>query len=140
MIQWLTENGPKLEAPSVGKATPAQKYSDQSDEGSDDEDDQDLMDKKQLANLKKDKMARSSVSAEAYGKYHQKANFQPKIVSKKPEQMQRIRARLSEAFMFQALEEPELRIVINAMEEKKYGPGEVIIAQGDDGDNLYVVD
>jgi hypothetical protein len=40
-------------------------------------------------------MARSSVSAEAYGKYHQKgtnknffhqkANFQPKIVSKKPE-------------------------------------------------------
>lgn len=35
--------------------------------------------------------------------------------------MQRIRVRLSEAFMFQALDEPELRIVINAMEEKKFG-------------------
>jgi hypothetical protein len=38
------------------------------------------MDKKQLANLKKDKMARSSVSAEAYGKYHQKGNSLPLLI------------------------------------------------------------
>ncbi len=42
--------------------------------------------------------------------------------------------------MFSALDEKERNIVINAMEEVKFSKGAQIIKQGDDGDNLYVVD
>jgi cAMP-dependent protein kinase regulator len=34
----------------------------------------------------------------------------------------------------------ELEIVIGAMEEKKFAAGDVIIKQGDEGNNLFVVD
>lgn len=42
--------------------------------------------------------------------------------------------------MFSALDEKEKEIVINAMEEKKVKAGEWVIKQGEDGDNLYVVE
>lgn len=42
--------------------------------------------------------------------------------------------------MFSALDASDKDIVINAMEEKKFKPGEPVITQGDDGEVLYVVD
>ena len=42
--------------------------------------------------------------------------------------------------MFSALNPTELEIVINAMQQVKLNPGDVIIREGDDGDNLYVVE
>jgi cAMP-dependent protein kinase regulator len=39
-----------------------------------------------------------------------------------------------------ALDRKELEIVIAAMEEKKYDKGVAVIKQGDQGDNLYVVE
>ena len=52
----------------------------------------------------------------------------------------RIRAKLQSSFIFSALDSKEIEIVINAMEEKLLKPGEVAIKQGDEGNNLYVVD
>lgn len=49
-------------------------------------------------------------------------------------------AKLQNGFMFSALEGKEIDIVIGAMEEKAFKPGDVVIKQGDEGDNLYVVD
>lgn len=42
--------------------------------------------------------------------------------------------------MFQCLDENELKIVIDAMEEKKFKAGDEVIRQGEDGEVLYVVD
>ena len=42
--------------------------------------------------------------------------------------------------MFQNLDKEEKNIVINAMEEKKFSEGVDVIKQGDDGDDLYVVE
>lgn len=42
--------------------------------------------------------------------------------------------------MFEALDQTELTIVIDAMEEVTFQKDEVIIRQGEDGDNLYVVE
>mmetsp|Transcript_10207 Transcript_10207/g.10145 ORF Transcript_10207/g.10145 Transcript_10207/m.10145 type:complete len:250 (-) Transcript_10207:29-778(-) len=42
--------------------------------------------------------------------------------------------------MFAALDDHEREIVINAMEEKKFRPGDQVIRQGEDGDELFVVD
>lgn len=42
--------------------------------------------------------------------------------------------------MFSALNPEELNIVLDAMQEVKKKAGEVIIREGDDGDNLFVVE
>ena len=43
-------------------------------------------------------------------------------------------------FIFNALDAKEMEIVIAAMEEKAFKAGEVVITQGDEGNNLFVVD
>ena len=42
--------------------------------------------------------------------------------------------------MFQNLESDEKEVVVMAMEEKNFKPGDVVIQQGSDGDDLYVVE
>jgi hypothetical protein len=42
--------------------------------------------------------------------------------------------------MFSALNPEELSIVLDAMEEVKVKAGAIIITEGEDGDNLYVVE
>lgn len=83
---------------------------------------------------------RTSVSAEVYGQFNKKEDFQPRVIPKSEEQKERICQRLMQSFMFQALEDKERDIVVMAMEEKKYQPGDVIIKQGEDGGELYVND
>lgn len=63
---------------------------------------------------------RSAVSAEAYGHYNKVENFKARIIEKTAESKQRIKTRILNSFMFSALEERELNIVIDAMEEKKF--------------------
>ena len=83
---------------------------------------------------------RTSVSAEAYGKFNKKGNFEPRVIPKSEDQKHRIIERLSKAFMFAYLENKEKEILVKAMEEKKIPKGQWVINQGDDGDNLYIVD
>ena len=52
----------------------------------------------------------------------------------------RIRAKLKMSFVFNALDAKELEVVVDAMEEKLYKVGDMVIKQGDDGDNLYVIE
>jgi hypothetical protein len=63
---------------------------------------------------------RTSVCAEVFGKYNKKEEFVPHVVAKAPGVKNRIKQRLVSAFMFKALGEEELNIVIDAMEEKKF--------------------
>ena len=93
-----------------------------------------------LLNRSKNRQARVSVSAEAYGKFNQKKQFIPKIIKKSNEQKRKIEKRLSKVFMFQALGKKEKELTIDVMNERKYEAGEIIIQQGDDGDDLYVVE
>lgn len=83
---------------------------------------------------------RSSVSAEVYGNFNKKESYVPTIIPKEAEQKQRIETRLMQAFMFSSLDEKEREIVVGAMKEVTFKAGDWIIKQGDDGDNLYVVD
>ena len=41
--------------------------------------------------------------------------------------------------MFKSLEENEMNIILDAMKKRECDKGEVIIKQGDDGAELYVV-
>jgi cAMP-dependent protein kinase regulator len=83
---------------------------------------------------------RGSVSAEAFGVHNKKGDFKAHVIQKSDETRNKIVARLNMAFMFSALDEKEKQIVIDAMGEKKAKPGDHIITQGEEGDNLYVVE
>ena len=108
-----------------------------SDEGEDEEDD--FVDEIPQQLEQKFPKFRQSVSAEAFGQFNKKVEFQPRVIEKDEETKEKIRERLNESFMFASLDDKDLKIVINAMEEKKYDQGDVIIKQGDDGDELFLV-
>ena len=90
--------------------------------------------------MPKKNLGRTSVSAEAFGEFNIKKTFIPKVVPKSGEIIARLSDRLKKSFMFNSLEEQERSIVINAMEEKKIQAGEVVIKQGDGGNELFFVD
>lgn len=83
---------------------------------------------------------RSAVSAEAYGKWNKKEDFKPRNIPKTKEQEHQLEERLSKSFMFSHLQGSEKRIVIQSMEEKKAEDGETVIKEGDDGNELFIVE
>lgn len=52
----------------------------------------------------------------------------------------RIRNRLLQAFMFSALDDKEMEVVIDALDERKVAAGAEVIVQGESGNELYVVE
>jgi cAMP-dependent protein kinase regulator len=86
------------------------------------------------------KAKRSAVSAEVYGLFNKKEDFKPKVIKKTPDQVNRIKSRIIQSFLFQGLEQCEVEIVINAMEERVFEAGDTVITQGEKGDCLYVVE
>lgn len=83
---------------------------------------------------------RKSISAEAFGIYNKKENFVARTIPKTEEQKKKIRSKLLASFLFSSLEAKDLEVVIGAMEEKQFNAGTQVIKQGEEGDNLYVVD
>ena len=61
---------------------------------------------------------RKAISAEAYGKYNKKEKFKPRYIQKSDSQITRIKGRILQSFLFNALEAKDVSIVIGAMEEK----------------------
>lgn len=111
-----------------------------SDEERSNSDDEDYID--DLPEVSKARMsgpARQSVSAEAFGLYHKKTDFNARVIDKSDSAKQKIRDRLLESFMFAHLDEKDLVIVIDAMEEKIFEEGSTVIKQGDDGAELFLV-
>lgn len=84
--------------------------------------------------------ARHSVSAEVFGVWNKKEDFSPRVIAKAAEQKLQIIERLSRSFIFSALDDAERDIVVDAMEERIANPGDLVISQGEDGDELFVVD
>lgn len=114
---------------------------DQSIEEEDTEDQDKVEDLIEQRKLKaKQKGARSSVSAEVYGIFNQKQAFVPKIIEKSDEQIQRIQEKVLQSFIFNNLDEKELKIVIDAMEEYTCKAGDYVITQGDPGAVLYIIE
>lgn len=84
--------------------------------------------------------ARISVSAEVFGKYNMKEAFVAKKIPKNQEVKDKIKERLSGAFMFMSLEEKDLQVVIDAMDQKKAAAGEYVIQEGEPGEVLYILE
>lgn len=94
----------------------------------------------QVINNNKGKGPRTSVSAEVFGAWNKKGDFKAPVYAKPPQVKDALKKRLEQAFMFSCLNPQELEIVLNAMQNVKKKVGDLIIKEGDDGDNLYVVE
>ena len=86
------------------------------------------------------KKQRAGVSAEVFGEYNKKEDFKPPVIPKSEQTKEKLRSRLLQAFMFNALEAAELEVVIDAIEEVKAAPSIEIITEGDAGDCMYVLE
>jgi len=95
---------------------------------------------KHQTQIKMAQRARTSVSAEVFGKYNIKAVYVPKVIAKNSDVKAKIARILRGAFMFMSLDEKDLTVVIDAMAERKVSAGEVVIKEGDPGDELYIVE
>lgn len=62
------------------------------------------------------------------------------MIPKSLDIQQKIKERLSNAFMFMSLDPKDLKVVIDAMDEKKVSGGEFVIREGENGDVLYIVE
>lgn len=93
-----------------------------------------------LKSPKQKRKHRAGVSAEVYGKFNKRETFVPKFSPKRDDQIERIKNIIITSFLFRNLEENDVNIIIYAMEEKTYHPGEYVIKQNDSGDCLFIVE
>lgn len=63
----------------------------------------------------------------------------PPVFPKSAQAKQQLRDKLLQAFMFNALDENELNIVLDAVEEVTVQSGDKVIVEGDQGDCMYVL-
>lgn len=89
---------------------------------------------KRKSTLKK----KNAISAEVYVQGNAK-DFVPRVIPKTDEQKLKIRSTLMHNFIFNSLDEKQQDIVIDSMEVKTYHEGDIVIKQGDDGFELYIV-
>lgn len=86
------------------------------------------------------KKPRAGISAEVFGAYNKKEDFVARVFQKSAEVKDKLRKRLTQAFMFSALNDKELAVVIDAIEEAKFAAGAKVIVEGDHGDCMYVLE
>ncbi|XP_037498513.1 cAMP-dependent protein kinase type II regulatory subunit isoform X1 [Rhipicephalus sanguineus] len=83
---------------------------------------------------------RKSVFAEHYDPAEDEDDESAKVVyPKSDEQRERLGEAVKNILLFKSLDQNQMQEVIDAMFERKVKPGEVVIKQGDDGDNFYVI-
>lgn len=67
-------------------------------------------------------------------------SFQPRVIPKTDEEKNCIINAVRGNMLFATLDNDHLKIVVDAMEKKIYKKGDIIIKQGDDGEEFYLVD
>ncbi|KRX92773.1 cAMP-dependent protein kinase regulatory subunit [Trichinella pseudospiralis] len=82
---------------------------------------------------------RGAVSAEVYSE-EDIANYVKKVVPKDEETKKALERAMCQNVLFAHLDENEKKDIFNAMFAVEANAGEVIIQQGDEGDNFYVID
>lgn len=96
----------------------------------------------QIATVTSKYNRRKSVFAEAYDPAaDQEEDENTQVVhSKTDEQRQRLAKAIKSIFLFRSVDPQDMQQILDSMFEVKVAPGDVVIRQGDDGDNFYVVE
>ena len=67
------------------------------------------------------------------------SNWKPVTIPKAEAQLAEILQVISKNILFQSMTGAERKMLANVMSEKRFEAGSVIIKQGDDGDNFYIL-
>ncbi|TYZ63251.1 hypothetical protein PybrP1_009442 [[Pythium] brassicae (nom. inval.)] len=140
IIQYLQANYPDDAAPPRKKDAPHFPGGDNNP--AEDDDDGDALSEiqeKVVAPKPVVKGRRTSVSAETIDPSSAK-QFERVIHPKSAEEREGIGRMVAENILFKALDEKQHEIVLDAIFPKEFEPGEIIIKQGDDGDNFYILE
>ena len=119
-----------------GKSSDSSDSDSSSDNSSDDEAVKKAKERKEQKGWK----PRSSVSAEAHGEWNKKGDYTPIVIEKEAETITKIKNKILHSFMFNGISENDITIIINAMKVVNVKEGDFVIKQGDDGDEMYVVE
>lgn len=140
MIDWLDRNGEEAHRETLRKVR-HRPMGVETSESEDEEEEHEAEAFTKMLEAKRStlKSQRKSISAEAYGHYNPKGNFQPRVVEKDAPTQALIRQLLAQSFLFRHLDEREVKIIVNAMEIRHFKAGDAVIRQNEDGNELYVV-
>lgn len=83
---------------------------------------------------------RQSVSAEAYGAFNERKAYEPKVIPKDQSQKDRLEKVLQQCWMFKHHTPENLKIILDAMQEKVVESGTRLIQQGDEGEVMWVIE
>lgn len=83
---------------------------------------------------------RASVSAEAYGEHFKKQAFKPPVYHKAESKRKQILSTLGDSLLFSNLVASDLAVIADAMKVTPIPAKSTVIAQGDNGDEMYLVD
>lgn len=83
---------------------------------------------------------RKSVFAETYDPEEDEDDGAKVVFPKSDEQRQRLAESVRNILLFRSLDKEQMQDVLDAMFERKVTEGELVIKQGDDGDNFYVIE
>lgn len=86
------------------------------------------------------KGGRSGISAEVYGKFNKKEDFKPRVIEKSEQQKEDIRRICMTSILFNSLDKRDLETIIDACEKKQYKEGEYVIKEGENGDELFIIE
>ena len=141
IVEYLKKKYPDQAGP-VGTAEPAAASTAEAEESeleSDEDDDDDYVGEMddEPPKIVNRGQRRVSVCAESPS---ESMNAQVKVVPKTPEETERILNILKKNVLFQHLDPEQMNTVKDAFTLIKYKEGDVIIKQGDDGYNFYVLD
>ncbi|KAI9912008.1 hypothetical protein PsorP6_009217 [Peronosclerospora sorghi] len=150
MIEYLQTNYPedatsrqkmgnKKDNPAA--SSPVQYPSDESESEDEDESDNDVGEIAASPPLAKmmAKGRRASVSAETIDPLSAR-QFERVVHPKSLKEREGISRMVAENILFKSLDEKQHAIVLDAMFPKEFEPGDIIIRQGDDGDNFYILE
>ncbi len=84
--------------------------------------------------------SRAAVSAEVYGDWNRRREFNAPLFPKTNEERLRVQNVISHSFLFSHLDTPEMAVVIDAFQPVDVLPDNDVILEGDTGDFLFVVE
>ena len=85
------------------------------------------------------KNSRQGISAEVFGQFNVKAEFQAKVIHKDAETKDSIKKLIEKSILFSNLNKDDINIVIDAMEEVVTSAGQDVIVEGEQGDTLFII-
>eukprot|EP00933_Yihiella_yeosuensis_P031729 TRINITY_DN25317_c0_g1_i1.p1 TRINITY_DN25317_c0_g1~~TRINITY_DN25317_c0_g1_i1.p1 ORF type:complete len:1227 (-),score=332.98 TRINITY_DN25317_c0_g1_i1:209-3592(-) len=83
---------------------------------------------------------RCSVSEEAYGQFNQRKAYEPKVIAKDDATKERLKMIMQQCWMFREQSPENMKIIIDALEEKHVEPGTRCVQQGDSGNVMWIIE